>query len=688
MRTHCFAARLLGSTSLLALSAIVTIAAAQPAAAQAQVTSEVSGGPVSPIATAPAPANTISTALFGGGTTLSSLALRQLFDCYAGTTVRNDGLAFSADFTTAAPSPGLLPTSCTQFSTAVEGLYAAVGSGNGQRAFITDDPRQLFRGPEFDFSPVVVRKPSVNPAFVDAGDSNFGAYPYPHLDFAMSDAPLASTIPSLTTVSLGSFVPSTNWQNTFAILAGSSTVASFNTAAVGNPIQLPAFEVPVAIAVDTANPSSTTAKWTVQSALSPNNQAGGAIQLSTAQMCAIFSATVTDWADSSTLIPNLDLNGVQHFQHFFDDNTNGTLAAVPYTSGHLAIKVVFRSDDSGTSFILTNYLANTCPLLDTTGSYHYKQIFTGVGLTQGGTTTTTPNLPSKTFFNLVENIRAVRAENDTTDHHDPYDVNDDKDRPEPHWISAESSNQQAGKIGTDGFHSGRIGYLSADFTQPYATTVSEEVLGAVYTSPAPLSASIQNEVQRQTGVYHPGMTDSNGTPENFVAPTPAGVESAWLGLTPPRPLTATYNDWNIYSQTYPAGTVIGGVTYDGLSKIGVPSFTKADYAITGASAITLYSCYADPNRVATLTNWLAWLFGGSDPGLPHYSPATSNRIQPGHDPDVSAIIRNSGFHELEPAWTESLENEYLLPGLDGGFPSAISSTPGVDGCIGVAGGAK
>jgi PBP superfamily domain len=664
MRMHSFAGRLLGTTSVLALSAIAAIGAAQPAAAQ------------------------ISTGLFGGGTTLSSLALRQLFDCYAGTTVAKDGLTFSSSFTTAAPSPGLLPTTCTRFSTPVEGLYAAVGSGNGQRAYITDDPHQLFRGPEFAYTPVIVRKPSVNPPFIDTGNANFGTYPYPHVDFTASDAPLASAVSSLTTVSFGSFTPSTNWQTTFAILAKTSTVASFNTAAVGNPIQLPAFEVPVAIAVDTANPNSTTATWNIQSALSPNNQAGGALQLSAAQMCAIFSATVIDWHDSTTLIPNLDLNGVQHLQHFSDDNTNGTNTPVPYTSAHLAIKVVFRSDDSGTSFVLTNYLANLCPLLDPSGTFHYKAIFTGVGITKGGTVTTTPNLPSTTFFNLVENIRAVRAETDTDDHHDPYDVNDDDDRPEPHWISAESSNQEAGKIGADAFHAGRIGYLTADFTQPYAKTVSEEILGTVYTSPAPLSASIQNESQRLLGVYHPGMTDINGTRENFVAPTPAGAQSAWLGLAVPNLFTATYNDWNIYSQIYPAGTVLGGVTYDGLSVIGVPLHANADYPITGASSINVYSCYADPNRVTTLTNWLAWLFGGADPGLPAYNPSTSNRTNPGFDPDVAAIIRNNGFHELEPAWAVTLLTQYLLPSASGGLPTAIAaSATQVDGCTGVTGGA-
>jgi ABC-type phosphate transport system substrate-binding protein len=669
MRMHSFAGRLLGTTSVVALSAIAIIGAAQPAAAQ----------------------NTISTGIFGGGTTLSSLAFRQLFDCYAGTTVANDGLTFSTSFATAAPSPGLLPATCTQFSTTVEGLYAAVGSGNGQRAYIADDPHQLFRG--FPVSaPAIVRKPSYNPPFVDAGNANFGAYPYPRLDFAASDAPLASVVSSLTTVALGSFTPSTNWQTTFAILAKTSTVASFNAAGVGSPIQLPALEVPVAIAVDTANPSSTSATWNIQSALSPNTQAGGAIQLSAAQLCAIFSATVTDWHDSSTQIPYLDKNGVQQFQAFSDDNTNGSVTPAPYTNAHLAIKVVFRADDSGTSFILTNYLANTCPLLDGSGTFHYAAIFTGVGITKGGTVTTTPNLPSSTFVNLIENIRAVRNQTDTNDHHDPYDVDDDEDRPESHWISAQSGNQAAGKIGTDGFHAGRIGYLSPDFTQPYATTVSEEIEGTVFTVPAPLSASIQNQNQRTVGVYHPGMIATNGKAQNFIPPTPASVEVAFRSLQFPSN-AATYNDWSVYNQVFPAGTVIAGVNYGGLSLIGDPQRVGA-YPISGATFLQLHSCYSDPTgtRVPALKKWLAWLYGGSQNGLASYDPATSDYINPGFDPDVSAIIRNNGFHELDAAWAQQLQNAYLLPGIHGGLTTAIaaydtSGNPQVDGCTGVTGGA-
>lgn len=659
--------RLLGTTSLVVLSAAATIGAQAPAAAQSADAQTV-----------------ISTSIYAGGSTLSSLAMRQIFDCYAGTTVANDGHSFSPSFTTATASPNLLPTSCTLVSTAVEGLFAAVGSGNGQRAYVADDARQLFRGTPA-FAPSLVKKPSANPPFVDTANANFSSYPYPRLDVAASDAPLASTVAGLTTVSFGNFVPSTNWQKVPSILALTSTPASYNAAGVGAPIQVPAMEVPVVFAVDTTN-------LTVQSALSPNTQAGGAIQLSAAQLCAIFSATVTDWADTSTLIPFLDQNGVQQFQHFFDDNTNGSLTPVAYASRHLPIKVVYRSDDSSTSFILTNYLANVCPLLDPTGTFNYKKIFTGVGIVEGRTVTTTPNLPSMTFSNLIDNVRDVKG-SDEHEHHDVFNVDDDEDRPEPHWITADSANQEALKIGTDAFHSGRLGYLSVDFTQPYATSVTEEIGGIMFTAPAPLSASVQNETQRTLGVYHPGQTDLNGTAENFVPPTPANAERAFRGLSAPA-LASTYNDWNIYAQVYSAGTLVNGVSYDGLSVIGVPLLTQSDYPLTGVSFLDLYSCYNEPTgtRVPAVKNWLAWFYGGSVGGLPAYNPAKSNATTPGFDPDVAKVIRNNGFHELDGIWANRILTAYLKPSAAGGVASSIAafnaSGTQIDGCVGVTGGAK
>jgi ABC-type phosphate transport system substrate-binding protein len=640
--------RLLGATSTLTLSAVAVLGALLPAGAQSLT----------------------SSGIYGGGTTLSSQAFRQIFDCYAGTTVANDGRSFSSSFSTAAPSPGLLPASCTSAPTPIEGLYAAVGSGNGQRGFISNDPHEFFRGTP-TATPAKIERPSRNPPFVDSSKSNFGVYPYPHVDFVASDAPLS--VNGLTTVSFSGFVPATNWQKARSITAASSAAVTYNTAALGQPVQAPVLQVPVAIAVNVHNPAKG-ATWNIQSALTPNTQPGGAIQLSTAQLCAIFSDTVTDWGDTATVIPYLDQNGIQQLQHFYDDNTNGSITPAAYVKGHLPIKVIYRADDAGTSYILTNYLANACPLLDPNGAYNYKKIFTGVGI--GGAKTA--NLPSAKYSQLIYNIRAVKGHNTV----DLYDAAG----------GAIGGAHAAIKIGADASRAGRIGYLSPDFTQPYATTVTESVGDSDDYSAAPLSASIQDEYQRENGVYHPGQAGTFGSPQSFVPPTPDTIQSAFAQLAAPA-AAASYNDWNIYAQAYPAGTTLAGVSVDGLSQIGLPQF-QAAYPISGATYVDLYSCYADPagTRVPALTNWLAWFFGGSDAGLGAYSPSVSNAVNPGFDPNVSAIIRNNGFHELSAGWADALLAAYVTPSSGGGAATAIAAyqTSGaqVDGCQGVNGGAN
>ncbi len=654
--------RLLGAASTLTLSAVAVLGALLPTGALGWRSPAISSG------------------IYGGGTTLSSQAFRQIFDCYAGKTVANDGHSFSSSFSTAVPSPGLLPTSCTSTPTPVEGLFAAVGSGNGQRGFIANDPHEFFRGNPTS-APARVSKPSKTPPFIDSGNANFGVYPYPHVDFGASDTPLNAT--ALTTISFSGFAPTTNWEKAREITAASDATATYSTAVLGQPIQAPVLEVPVAIAVDVHNPAKGPT-WNIQSALTPNTQPGGAIQLSTAQLCAIFSDTVKDWGDTATVIPYLDQNGVQQLQHFYDDNTNGSITPAAYVRGHLPIKVVYRVDESGASYILTNYLASACPLLDPNGAYGYKKIFTGVGI--GGATA--PNLPSSKFNRLIANIRAVKG----LDVEDPEGFEYDSDRPSRHWSGAVGSAHAALKIGTDASHAGSIGYISPDFTQPYATTITETVGDGDESSAAPLSASIQDENQRENGVYHPGQAGSFGSPQNFVPPTPGTVDSAFSQLTAPTAATS-YSDWNIYAQVYPAGATLAGASVAGLSQIGLPLYQSA-YPISGATFVNLYSCYADPagTRAAALTNWLAWYFGGSDQNLGPYSPSVSSAAYPGYDPDVSAIVRNNGFHELSADWADAILATYLTPSSAGGATTAIAAfqTSGsqVDGCQGVNGGAN
>ncbi len=326
--------------------------------------------------------------------------------------------------------------------------------------------------------------------------------------------------------------------------------------------------------------------------------------------------------------------------------------------------MAYRSDGSGTSFIITNYLAAVCPLLDTAGTAlpanNYTKIFTGVGRTTGATA----NLPSTSFANLIANIKTVTG-TDVTTGANP-------------WVGASGSDNVAVTINNNSANSGRIGYLSNDFTKAYSAS-----------STAPLSASIQDEHLRASGVNHPGNSGTLGAAQNFIAPTPINASNAWKHITAPAATVsapATYNDWNVYNQTFTSGTS-GGVTLTG--KPILPLDTDANaYPITGTTFLELYSCYADSagTRVPALTNFLSWLIDGSAGTGGAGTPSTSTAASPKYDPDVKAVLQNNGFNPINAALATAILQQYVTPSALTSVAISTYQTAGVQGCTGVTGG--
>ncbi|WP_400768658.1 substrate-binding domain-containing protein [Methylosinus sporium] len=520
--------------------------------------------------------------IFGGGSTLASLAERALGDDYLPRT----------------SSPSVLL------------LYAGVGSGSGLRGYITNDPQDLFLG--------TGSYPASNPPYLFPS-LGFSSYPYPRIDFGASDSPLPSNFVT------GYNTTSYSWSGGATTANGTVTFAVAN---FGAPIQLPLFEAPVAIAINA--PASGTGVWTIHSQ-GTRSAAGGAIQLSTAQVCAIFSGLVKDWSSTAN-IPYLKNDGTTGVEAFDASNTPGT--AVPYTSSTTPIDVVYRSDGSGTSFIFTNYLKAVCPLLDPTNAYGYTSIFS------------TSNLPNVNFSNLIGNINAVRGASATSN-----------------WIGASGSDAVAAAISnytSASTWAGRIGYLSNDFVTPQNTA-----------STAPNGASVQNDYLRLHQVYHPGDAGNLGSAQNFIAPTPTSADAAWGVLS--TPASATFTDWNVYAQTFPATTYLPGsgtsVSITGLSKLPLAPATGA-YSLVGTAYGFVYSCYgtgrdgvAADIRATDLTGYLTY----------HYTNS-----------NAKTIISNNGFSPLPAAWVTAITNDYL-----GGASSSISDTVnGGNGCSGVTGGAQ
>lgn len=600
MSAISFGKRILNGSSALALSSIALLGV-QPASADP------------------------SEGIFGGGSTLASLAMRQEFDCWA------DHVA--------GPGGGV-GGSCSPASTLTLGLYAGVGSGNGTRAYIVNRADHLALGS----FPTTISYPAVPPVYKDASIASpayLNKYPYPHIDFGASDSPLPASLLSGATTSSFTVTWDPNEINAPTAVANGS--ASYNSANWGAPIQLPLFEAPVAIAINV--PTSGTNGWTINSQTTLG-AAGGAIQLSTAQVCAIFSGLVTNWNDTTTDIPYLLSNGSTTTQKFSDDN-NGSA----YHSNK-AITIVYRKDGSGTSFIFTNYLKTVCPLLDPSNTYGYQSIYN------------TSVLPNNSFTQLLNKVTAYGRNYAST-------------------VAADGSDAVALAIGNSSANNGYIGYLSNDFVQPYNPV----------SSTAPYGASLQNDYLRYHQVYHPGQSGDLGSAQNFIAPTPTSADGAWAALNAPQ-TTWTFNDYNVYAQVYTSAPVPAdadlnrrydsslptSVSIAGLSILPLAKGQQA-YPLVGTAYGFFYSCYGDTgapysitgfSRAGKIKDFLAWFYNvnGSSPA-------------PG-------ILAARGFHVLPknsstPTWVDRINAEYL----DGSNPSAIAY-PGAafTSCYTVTGGAQ
>lgn len=616
MRMQSSTRHLLGTASVLALTAAAFLAS--------------SGAPASAAA---------NKGIYVGGSTLASEAFRQIFNCYTGATVGGDGFSFSSSFNAATPTPGLLPSTCTVAST-VQGMYAGVGSGNGFRGFISNNPAQWYGGTVTPVTTIAPPFPASQPPYIDSANStNFGSYPYPRVDIGLSDSPLAATLAALTTTSI-SFTPTNNWTATSAVTASGSSVVTYSTGTYGNPIQIPAFEVNVAIPI---NVQSTSLQINSQIKSGGNIVGGGAIQLTEGQMCAIFSGLVTDWNSTAT-IPYLDSTGAQKTANFYYANVgNGISAAQPYANASLPIRVVFRTDGSGTSFILTNYLKAVCPLLDPNDTYKYKSIFS----------TGTKTLPSNGFADLVTNIQAARGNGPWTPATTVAGA----------WVGASGSGGVQAAVGITSTQAGRIGYVSADFTKPYA-------IAAV----APDAASLQNEQLRIAGTAIPNTSTSL----TFVAPTPAAADAAWSDTRLQAPATTwTWADYNIYNNTFTGTVTQGGVNVSGLSVLPLTNVAAA-YPLSGTTFLALYSCYSvqtDTARVTNLKNFLNWYIKGADSTDPNY------------DAKVSQVIQNNGFHHIPVSYKTNIVAQYLAIAANGLISAAPASGTGTKGCASVTGGA-
>ncbi len=190
------------------------------------------------------------------------------------------------------------------------GLYVATGSGDGRKGWRTY--ASVFGGSK------------VNPF-----DVANNAPAWAHYQFAFSDAPI-----------------SVSDQTAFV------TASTANK--LGNAIQIPLFALPVALAYNPVYGRDTVAgkdlKFNVKSTYVQKDAAGnpvGGLRMNRTDYCEIFNGVITDWTDAKLKARNGALSLLD------PTDPRGVSAPTP-------IRLVGRSDSSGTTDIFTRHLAAVC----------------------------------------------------------------------------------------------------------------------------------------------------------------------------------------------------------------------------------------------------------------------------------------------------------------------------------------
>jgi ABC-type phosphate transport system substrate-binding protein len=424
---------------------------------------------------APAQAQTITT-IHGGGATLPSVTLGELFACYSGTTPR--------------------PAVCTTaVNSAVRFTYSSVGSGAGQRGWASQDPLRFTS---------TSTQTDVNFAVSEA------ALTSSQLNAFNNGGQFSSTGPThIANTSDNCVSPATG---TGADVAPSGGCYDNPRVENGPAIQIPLFGTPVTIAFDPVYKAVRNADGSVTefrlNLRYPRADGSGGLRLTQALVCGIFSGAITQWNDAALTAAN---GGRALWPATADTNTTGNVGR--------EIRVVVRDDDSGTSSLFIRWARANCaqwasatPAIPATGAI---QTFPG-NPTPGSISTTDQlsvcdNNGNNTFAGFGSRIFYGRGNEGVA-----FCIN----TPAP--ASAEGSVAVGG----------RIGYLSPDFALP---AVSNLPTGNAFRGFALMTADVQNVANRFVAPTPAAVTTALAA---ITAPTGTARSNPLAWVSPPDAIIA------------------------------------------------------------------------------------------------------------------------------------------------------
>jgi hypothetical protein len=497
------------------------------------------------------------TVIRGAGASLPAVALRQTLDCYGVKTP----LAFSGAASATNPltiadgnyANAAAATLGSRFGCAdpvgaagsltnrvvqkdVDARYISTGSGAGRTAWVSHA------------SPAV----TFPAGWVDA------SYPY-GVQFAFSDDPAAA---SLLTSYNTTVLSATTDPNGAAVGAG--TAAS----RYGAPIQIPIFVAPVTFAYDPIYAREVQLVGGVNTVVSfkykipvARADGSGGMRLTKAQYCAIFNGVITNFNQLPATVVDKD-----------------PLDTAPF---NVPIKLVGRSETSGTSVLFTRALAAQCTGPNNTtlnvtfrdGTVHPipnkfvnaenllprsgAVTIAGTGYT-GASTISPTNSISGAFFDKATSTITIGAEAPGL-----FTVANGNDGVA---LAIHVQDQPNIAILGDRKQNGRWGYVGPDYTLP----------AAAYTGATP-----------GFGLFTASLQIGTGT--TYADPSPANASAAYGTLQPPQSkgTAGAYDAAGVGDRANPLNWVQ-------LADKSVPLANPVKgYPVVGSSNALLYTCYFD-----------------------------------------------------------------------------------------------
>jgi ABC-type phosphate transport system substrate-binding protein len=485
------------------------------------------------------------TAVYGGGSTLSFKYVHAAQQCFG---VNTPLYQPTSKGSFATPAPGVynvavagvatnvdcsvMPHTLTYADNNAQLFVEGSGSGAGVQAFFQHNPTALGTYTDTD---------------------NTTGHVFPSLHYGTSDTTMGSDSVAVYN-SGGTVEPATG--KTVNVVAGGTTPGAgqfANPAATYGPmVQIPLLVTPITVAYSPVYKKVVQGDGTVKSyAFNITNAANkGVLRLDVDTYCKIFTGAITDWNDPAIAAVNGKAikkagvlqtgQGIAGYTPIYDTTDPDVDTAHP-TNWHLPIELVGRTDSSGTTSIFTRALAAQCGAV--VGMPHQFDDASNIlpawtGANSNGSTDVTAT-PGSGLYSTRNGSGKVAA-----------------------YLQLVDPTGAAGTTVT----TGKMGYLSPDFTGPVTTTYNT------------VAAQLQNYNNYATGAVT----------KTFVAPTAAHAAASYSLINPP-----TGADMADPSKWVQAPSK--------LADIAKPSSTTG-YPIVGTTQILLYTCYADNAAANSVDN--------------------------------------------------------------------------------------